>query len=174
MFSYQEFPEQIKNAAQKLTDQFGFEFMDQIEDHCLHYQNEKWRISFVCDHGAIEIYIANLVDNSNYYLPDLLKFYFPESEKNQNFPNYFWGSKKAVDYQIGVLYEFFPKLDSNYESRKKNFHLHKEYEKKLFIYMMEEGSKELKNRFMENHPKWKELALNEIKLKKSNKREEKS
>lgn len=165
MYSYKEFPEQIKNAVPKSLDQFGFKLTEQVEDHCLRYQNDKWQISFICDHGAIEIYLVNRNDNSKYYLPEVLEFWFPKSERAQKFPEYFWGSEKSVNYQVEVLSEFYEEFDTTYEEQKKNFKQHKDYNQKIFQFLMEQGSQELKKLFESRDPNWKQRALEEMKRK---------
>lgn len=163
MYSYEEFPEQVKNAVPEFVNRFDFELVDEIEDHHLCYQNDKWRVYFICDHGALEIYLKNIADNKEYYLPGILEFWFPKSRKAHVFPTLIWGSEETVNYQVETLTEFFAGFDKNYELQKKNFWQHKEYNEKVFSFVMNSGSKELKELFRMKHPNWKRLALNEMK-----------
>ncbi|UKN00311.1 hypothetical protein K6119_11255 [Paracrocinitomix mangrovi] len=163
MYSYKEFPEQVKNAAPKSLSQFGFHLTEEVEDHCLRYKNDKWQISFICDHGAIDVYLVNLFDKNKYYLPKVLQFWFPQSEKAQKFPEFFWGSEKSVNYQVEILAEFYAEFDKKYEDLKNNFRQNKEYNQKIFQFMIKQGSKELKELFENGDPNWKKLALEEMK-----------
>lgn len=114
MFSYAEFPKQVKTAITSFKGRHGFNLVEEREDHYLEYRNTDWVLMFSCDHGIVDIRLQHHSDDKEVRLMDMVKEEFPNSRYLKKVSENIWGCEETVNFQVMVLEAHFPDLDKHY------------------------------------------------------------